>query len=103
FMLATLQKADAEGGYFMTDSSTWVQAQSKVPNLKVLFRGDKFLINTYHALGQPTGATPGAATAQRFIEFVASAQGQKIIADFGKKEFGEGLYNDAAYAKQYDD
>jgi tungstate transport system substrate-binding protein len=103
FMQATLRRADAEGGYFMTDSSTWVQEQAQLPQLKILFRGDKFLINTYHALGQPVGATPGAEMAQRFIEFVASAAGQNIIADFGKKEYGQGLYNDAAYAKQYDD
>jgi tungstate transport system substrate-binding protein len=103
FMMATLERADAEQGYFMTDSSTWVQEQAKLPNLKILFRGDKFLINTYHALGQPAGATPGAALAERFIQFVASKEGQKIIADFGKKEYGQGLYNDAVYAKQYDD
>ncbi len=44
------------------------------------------------------GATPGAALAGRFIDFVASQAGQKII-----REYGGGLYNDAAYAKQYDD
>ncbi len=29
--------------------------------------------------------------------------GQKIIADFGKGKHGEGLYRDAAYARQYDE
>ncbi len=28
--------------------------------------------------------------------------GQKLIRDFGMEQYGEGLYNDAAYAKQYD-
>jgi tungstate transport system substrate-binding protein len=45
----------------MTDSSTWVAEKGNMPNLKVLFKGDKFLINTYHALSQPEGATPEAA------------------------------------------
>ena len=61
------------------------------------------LVNTYYALCQPAGATPGAATAARFIDFVASPQGQQIIRDYGKDRFGQGLYNDAAYARQYVD
>lgn len=103
FMTATLQQANNEKGYFMTDSSTWVAEKKNVPNLKVLFQGDKFLINTYHALCQPAGATPGAEQALQFIEFVASPEGQKIIGEYGKDKYGEGLYNDAAYAGKYAD
>lgn len=103
FMTATLKRANQENGYFMVDSSTWVADKKDVPDLKILFKGDKLLVNTYHALCQPSGATPGAATAAKFIDFVGSPAGQKIIADYGKDKYGEGLYNDAAYAKQYDD
>jgi tungstate transport system substrate-binding protein len=102
FMIATLLRADKEQGYFMVDSSTWVAEKKQVPNLKVLYRGDKLLVNTYHALAQPAGATPGAALGAKFIAFVASPQGQQIIQDYGKDRYGEGLYNDAAYARQYD-
>ena len=102
FMTATLKRADTEKGYFMTDSSTWVAERKNMPNLKILFRGDKFLINTYHTLAQPTGSTPGAVIAARFIDFVVSGKGQKLIRDFGREQYGEGLYNDAGYAKQYD-
>jgi tungstate transport system substrate-binding protein len=101
FMTATLKRANKEQGYFMVDSSTWVAEKKEVPNLKVLFKGDKLLVNTYHALCQPPGATPGAAVAAKFIDFVASPQGQKIIRDYGQERYGEGLYNDAAYARQY--
>jgi tungstate transport system substrate-binding protein len=103
FMTATLNRANQEKGYFMVDSSTWVADKKTIPNLKILFKGDKMLVNTYHALCQPAGATPGATTAAKFIDFVASPAGQKIIADYGKDKYGEGLYNDAAYARQYDD
>ncbi len=103
FMTATLKRADHEKGYFMTDSSTWVAERGSVPNLKILFRGDKFLINTYHTLVQPAGATAGASTAAKFVDFVSSAKGQKIISEFGKDTYGEGLYSDAAYAKRFDD
>ena len=103
FMIATLTRADHEKGYFMTDSSTWATEGKSVPNLTILFRGDKFLINTYHTLAQHVGATTGAATAGKFIDFVSSEKGQAIIREFGKDKYGEGLYNDSAYAKKYDD
>jgi tungstate transport system substrate-binding protein len=102
FMIATLKRADKEQGYFMVDSSTWVAEKKQVPNLKVLYKRDKQLVNTYHALCQPAGATPGAALAAKFIAFVASPQGQQIIKDYGKDRYGEGIYNDAAYARRYE-
>jgi tungstate transport system substrate-binding protein len=102
FMTATLKRANQGKGYFMVDSSTWVAAKPTVPALQILFKGDKRLVNTYHALSQPSGATPGAATAAKFIDFVASPQGQQIIRDYGKERYGEGLYNDAAYAGRYE-
>jgi tungstate transport system substrate-binding protein len=102
FMIATLKRADKEQGYFMVDSSTWVAEKKQVPNLKVLYKGDKLLVNTYHALCQRASATPGAALAAKFIAFVASPQGQQIIKDYGKDRYGEGLYNDAAYARRYE-
>jgi tungstate transport system substrate-binding protein len=102
FMMATLKRANDEMGYFMTDSSTWVAAKKEMPNLTILFRGDLFLINTYHALCQPKDATPGQKLASKFIDFVGSEEGQKIIRDYGADKYGEGLYNDAAYAKQYE-
>jgi len=102
FMMATLKRADAEKGYFMTDSSTWVSVRKEMKNLQILFRGDVFLVNTYHTLLQPEGSTPGQKAAAQFIDFVSSADGQKIIATYGKDNYGEGIYNDAEYAKQYD-
>jgi tungstate transport system substrate-binding protein len=56
FMTATLKRANDEGGYFMTDSSTWVAEHKDMPELKVLFSGDKKLVNTYHALCHQGGA-----------------------------------------------
>ncbi|MFH2011924.1 MAG: substrate-binding domain-containing protein [Pseudomonadota bacterium] len=102
FMMATLKQANKENGYFMTDSSTWVAAKKEMKNLKILFRGDPFLINTYHTLCQPDGITPGQMYASKFIDFVVSEEGQKLLRNYGAKEYGEGLYNDATYAKQYD-
>ncbi len=102
FMMATLKKADADRGYFMTDSSTWVAANKELPNLKILFRGDPMLINTYHGLCQPPGATTGQPSAAKFIAFVASEEGQNIIRAYGRDLYGDSLYSDAKYASQYD-
>lgn len=102
FMTASLKRADSEGAYFMSDSSTWVMEQGAASSLKKLFLGDKFLVNTYHAIVAPTGATAGRDTAEKFITFVASRAGQKIIREYGAGHYPEALYNDAAYAKKYD-
>jgi tungstate transport system substrate-binding protein len=102
FMMATLKKANQIKGYFMTDSSTWVAGKKELPNLSVLFRGDRFLINVYHALCQPEGATPGQHYASLFVDFVSSASGQEIIRNYGKNLYGEAMYNDATYARQYE-
>jgi len=102
FMTATLLRANAENAYFMTDSSTWVVAGSRTPNLTLLFRGDPFMVNVYHALCRPEGATPGAALAARFVDFLASEKGQKIVRDYGKDPYGEALYRDARYARQFE-
>ena len=103
FMTATLKRANDEKGYFMTDSSTWVAEQKNVPNLEVLFKGDKALVNTYHALVPAGRRHPGGRhRTAKFIDFVAGCAGQKIIQEYGRDKYGEGLYNDAQYARQYD-
>jgi tungstate transport system substrate-binding protein len=102
FMMATLKKANAVNGYFMTDSSTWVAGKKDLGNLGVLFRGDPLLINTYHGLCQPEGATHSQMYAAKFIAFLASEEGQKAIRDYGKDLYGEAMYNDAVYAKQFE-
>ena len=102
FMMATLKKANEVNGYFMTDSSTWVAGKKDLGNIKVLFKGDPYLINTYHGLCQPEGATKAQGYASQFIDFLNSDHGQKIIRDYGKSLYGQGMYNDAAYAKKYD-
>ena len=56
------------------------------PDLRHDIRGDKMLVNTYHALAQPAGATPGAGAAAEFIDFVKSARGRQIIRDYGKEK-----------------
>ncbi len=102
FMLATLKKADATKGYFMTDSSTWVVAKKELAQAAILFRGDIVLVNTYNAMKQPGLETTEKKLSKAFIDFLGNEDGQNVIRTFGVKEYGEALYNDAAYAKPYD-
>ena len=81
FMMATQKMACENGGCFMPDSSTWVADKKEYKNLQILFHGDRFLTNAYHALCQPEGATPGHTFAVRFIDFLASDRGQRIIRE----------------------
>jgi tungstate transport system substrate-binding protein len=80
----------------MTDRSTWIVARKEKPDLKlvVLFEGDPLLINQYHALTINPKLFPDAnyEPAKKFVDFLKSDQGQKIIATFGKEKFGEPLY-----------
>ena len=102
FMMATLKKANEINGYFMTDSSTWVAGKKDLKNLRVLFRGDPFIINTYHGLCQPNGATSGWELSSKFIDFLSAEKGQSIIRNYGWDLYGEPMYNDAAYAEKYE-
>ena len=102
FMGASLRQAHAKDAYFMTDSSTWYAHQEDLPKLDVLFRGDPVLVNVYHALCQPDGATPGAGLAARFVRFLAAPQAQQVFRSYGTAEYGQKLYHDAEYAKRYE-
>lgn len=101
-MTPTLLRAAAERGYFMTDSSTWIVMRGRTPNLRLLLQGDPFLVNVYHALCRPEGATPAAALAAKFVDFLASEKAQEMIRGFGKSQYGEPLYRDAQYARQFE-
>jgi tungstate transport system substrate-binding protein len=102
FMMATLKKANQIDGYFMTDSSTWVAGKKDLERLSVLFRGDPFLVNTYHGLCQPAGATDAQPYAEAFIRFLGSDEGQSILRRYGVDRYGDAMYNDAQYARQYE-
>jgi tungstate transport system substrate-binding protein len=95
FMRASLERANAVRAYFLTDSSTFVVEGPKLPNLKRLYRGDAALANPYHTL-YPADATPGAAVAKRFGDFLLSARGQELIGKYGRGRHGEPLYRNAA-------
>ena len=103
FMTPSLLRADKEQAYFMSDSSTYYANKAKLHNLAILYRGDPILINVYHALSmrQQAKTNQKSKVAKRFIDYLASRRGQKILDEYGKKEFGTALYSNAQYAKKW--
>ena len=94
FMTASMKRANDEGAYFLTDSSTFIVERQNMPKLQKLFRGGALLANPYHTLylAQPTS---GAETAKKFGDYLASEKVQALLRDFGKQAHGEAMYNDA--------
>lgn len=81
FMTASMRRANDEGAYFLTDSSTFIAERRNMPTLRLIFRGGATLANPYHTL-YLTDPTPGAGTARKFGEYLASDKGQALMRDF---------------------
>jgi tungstate transport system substrate-binding protein len=94
FMTASMKRANDEGAYFLTDSSTFIVERKNMPKLQKLFRGGPILANPYHTL-YLTEPTLGAATAKKFGDYLATEKVQALLRDFGKQQYGESMYNDA--------
>ena len=97
FMMASLKMADKLGAYHMADSSTWTVMKEKLGNLDLLVLGEP---NRYEVAAVNPAKFPNVnyELAKQFIEYITSPQGQAIIRDFGKDEYGEPLYYPDAQA-----
>lgn len=94
FMTASMKRANDEGAYFLTDSSTFIVERQNMPKLKKLFAGGPILANPYHTL-YLTEPTAGTQTARKFGEYLASEKVQALLSHFGKDQHGEAMYNNA--------
>ncbi len=90
---ATLSIASEKAGYALTDRGTFLAYRSNV-DLEILVEGDPFLLNVYHVITVNPDKWPGInlAGAKAFADFLTSAEGQKIIGEFGVKEYGQPLF-----------
>jgi tungstate transport system substrate-binding protein len=80
----TLMMADEKMGYTLTDRGTYLKYRTKIA-LKILFaKTDPQLYNVYSIIAVNTKKHPKAqyTLAKEFIDFVASAEGQELIANF---------------------
>ena len=90
---ATLSIASEKGGYALTDRGTFLAYKSNV-NLQILVQGDPFLLNVYHVITVNPERFPrtNLEGAKAFTDFITSADGQKIIADFGMDKYAQPLF-----------
>lgn len=90
-MGATLIIADNKLGYVLTDRGTQIAYADKI-NLKILFADNEKLFNPYHvlAVNPKKHRHVKYVLAKKYIDFVISKQGQKIIANY--KKAGQQLF-----------
>ena len=92
FMTDSLKMADRMRAYHMADSSTWTVMKGELSSLDLLVVGDP---NRYEAtaVNPEKHSNVNYALARAFIGYITSPEGQRIIEDFGKNEYGEPLYH----------
>ncbi len=100
-----LLAANEKKAYALADRGTWLALQAKLPDLRVVFGGerpeankDPELINRYAVMVVDPAAHPGvnAALAERFAAWLRSPEIQQKIGQFGVSQFGQPLFYPAA-------
>ena len=78
-----LNMAASLGGYVLADRGTWLSFKNRA-DLTVLVEGDNRLFNQYGVMIVNPAKHPHvkAADAQKFVDWVVSPTGQKVIADY---------------------
>jgi tungstate transport system substrate-binding protein len=92
-MAHVLRMADQKRAYALGDRGTFL-ALSRGLDLVILSEGDPVLQNPYHVIivSPEKHAHVRYQAAQRFVEFLVSEPVQRMIADFGKDQFGQSLF-----------
>lgn len=93
-MGGTLVIAEEKGAYTLSDIGTYLKYKKdkRIPGLEVLYGEDVSLINIYSAYIVSSCKGPERQAAEGFISFLASNEGQNLIASFGVKEYGSNLF-----------
>lgn len=84
--------AGQKRAYILTDRGTYLRFRSRV-GLDVVCEGDARLLNRY---GVTIVSGPRQEAAATFADWITSAETQKLIGEFGRKEFGQALFTPSA-------
>lgn len=92
-MAATLRVADERDGYTLSDRATFLTQEDSL-DLEIVGQGDPELLNVYHVIEMSEKAgdrvrTDGAAA---FADWIVGETAQRMIAEFGREEFGRALF-----------
>lgn len=101
-MAATLLVASEKGAYTLTDRGTYLAQKANI-SLDILVEGDKVLLNIYHVMQVNPDKFPkvNAKGGKAFVEFMVSADTQKVISEFGKDKYGAPLFFPDAGKPEY--
>lgn len=90
-MGAVLQMSNNKAAYTLSDRGTFLAYKDKI-NLRIVFEGAPKQLNPYHVILVNPKRHPHVKTelAQRYADFIRSAEGQALIANF--KVNGEQLF-----------
>lgn len=92
-----LRRAAELGGYTLVDRASYLAGMAD-EKLSILYEGDALMKNVFSAI--PVSRQKAAVhqeQAERFVEWLCSPTAQKIIAEFGKTEFGFSLFSPAVH------
>jgi tungstate transport system substrate-binding protein len=97
----TMDVAAQFQGYAFTDRGTYLVHAKRI-GLPILVENDPALYNIYHVMQVSPAKFPKANTSAgaAFADWLLSQEGQAVIADFGKKEFGRSLFMPAATLRE---
>jgi tungstate transport system substrate-binding protein len=89
----TLNIASEKGGYTLSDRATYL-ANQKHLKLKILYEGDKTLLNIYHVMqvNPEKFSKVNAEGAKAFVDFMVSPETQQMIGKFGVDKYGQPLF-----------
>jgi tungstate transport system substrate-binding protein len=92
-MGAVLKMASEKKAYTLADRATYLANKGNIA-LAVLVEGDTALFNPYTVIGVNPAKHPkaNAKGAEKFIAYITSEKGQKLIAEYGKDKYGQALF-----------
>jgi tungstate transport system substrate-binding protein len=92
-MGATLLLASEKSAYTLSDTGTYMAYKGNL-SLVPLVEGGNELLNTYSAIAVNPKKHPGVNCewANKYIDFLVSDEGQKLIADYDRDKFGQSLF-----------
>jgi tungstate transport system substrate-binding protein len=92
----TLTIANEKDAYTLSDRGTFLATKNL--DSKILVQGDPQLQNPYHVIVvKHPGTNVGCAKA--FSDWITSAPAQKLIGQFGKRQYGQALFHPDAAAQ----
>ncbi|HWR41701.1 substrate-binding domain-containing protein [Sporomusa sp.] len=89
----TLKYVDEQNGYTIMDRATYITMKKEI-KIQVLVEKDDSMLNFISVIPVNHNKFPSVknAEAMKFVEWLTSEEGQKVIRDFGKDKYGEPLF-----------